>query len=90
MKKLFFVCLAITLTACETFQPNLGMSVEQFRSNSAGAFQGYPDLIAANGRRSVYQVRGQNTIYIFENDRLISIKQGDAAQIRYQLELINK
>jgi hypothetical protein len=92
MRKVFFVFIVFAMTACyTTFQPKLGMPLEDFRSMGARSFNGYPDLVSAGGRQSVYRLRGDpRTIYIFENDKLIGIEQAEAAQIRYQVETIRK
>jgi hypothetical protein len=91
MRKVFFAFIAVVIAACSTFHPKLGMPLEAFRSMGASSGKSFPELVSARGGQSVYRMRGDPaTIYIFENGRLASIEQAEAAQIRYQVETIRK
>ena len=90
--RLFLSLLTIVLlSACVAFQPRVGMSLGELRHMTAKSFNGSLELISADGNRSVYRVPDKRDIvYVFENNKLVSVEQAQKSQIRFQVETIKK
>ena len=92
MRLLLIFPIVALFSACVAFQPRVGMSLGELRRMTGKSFNGPLDLISADGTRSAYRVRHKedNTVYVFEGDRLVSVEQAQNAQIRHQVEIIKK
>jgi hypothetical protein len=97
--KTFLTLLAIAtvVVGCATFEPQMGMSYQKWRSEWAtSSTMAVPELVAAQGNTRIYKIK--DTFYYFTNDRLTEIDQGQLAdriageerKKRYQMEIIRK
>lgn len=90
--RLLVLVLALWVAGC-AFNPQPGMTFDQWKTSAGGAFKGAPELIGMKGSVSVYRFPAsgnQNTFYWFDNGRLYQVTQGELPQIRYQIEMIRR
>jgi hypothetical protein len=91
MKLLLLFPIVALFSACVSFQPRVGMSLGELRHMTAKSFNGSLELISSDGTRSAYRVPDKRDIvYVFENNKLVSVEQAQKAQIRLQVETIKK
>jgi hypothetical protein len=89
--KFLYLFLAVAVTACASFNPQLNMSFYDFNKMTGLSFNGYPELVYAKGSTKVYRIPGNpRTNYVFENNILTRVEQAENTQIRYQLETITR
>ena len=90
------VLVALSLSGCASmisFNPQPGMSFDEWKSTAARSFRGVPELVAMKGNVAVYNLpnsKQTNTFYWFEDGHLTQVVQGQLPQIRYQVETINR
>jgi hypothetical protein len=91
--RLLVLVLALWVAGCATYNPQSGMTFEEWKISAARTFQGGPELVGMKGSVSVYRLTGmtnQNTFYWFDNGRLYQVTQGELPQVRYQIEMIRR
>ncbi len=88
-KNLLAASLIIGLTACSSWNPNLGMTASDFDSMCFKSGLSYKSsIVQAEGDREV-RVCGAARYYYFNNGRLVKIDQGELPQQRIKIE-VNK
>jgi hypothetical protein len=90
----FVIVIAAFLSGCAgLFNPQPGMSLDDWKRNAGLSGHGVPELVGLKGSISVYHLKvnaDQNIFYWFENGRLTQVTQGELPQIRLQIENINR
>jgi hypothetical protein len=92
----YAILIALFLTNCASmvsFNPQPGMSFDEWKNSAARSFRGLPELVGLKGKTSVYYLpasKNKNVFYWFENGYLTQVTQGELPQIRYQIETINR
>jgi hypothetical protein len=96
MQRLSIAALVLFLNGCASvvsFNPQAGVSFDDWKRTAARSFRGLPELVAMKGNIAVYYLPNsneKNTFYWFENGTLTQVTQGQLPQIRYQVETINR
>jgi hypothetical protein len=83
---------ALMLIGCAGFNPQSGMSYDEWKNSAGLSFRGVPELVGMKDNITVYKLplpQNNNTFYWFKDGRLIQVTQGELPQIRLQIENIN-
>jgi len=82
MQRLSIAALVLFLNGCASaisFNPQAGMSFDEWKTTAARSLRGLPELVGMRGNIAVYYLphsTEKNTFYWFENGRLTQVTQG--------------
>lgn len=81
------IALVINLTACVSFQPRIGMTIEEWKSECRIKNLSEGHLVRAEDNIEVYYCDNVNVFHYFEDGRLVKIDQGELPKQKIELEV---
>lgn len=81
------IALAIGLTACTSFQPRIGMTLEDWKNECRVKNLSDGHLVRAENNIEIYYCDNVNVFHYFENRILVRIDQGQLPKQQIELEI---
>jgi hypothetical protein len=82
-----FIAVAVGLVSCTTFQPKLGMTLQEWKSECRTKNLSSGNLVRAEDNVEVYYCDNVNVFHYFRDGILVRIDQGQLPKERLEVEI---